>query len=98
MAASVLQLSYCEGAVPLSVLAAASLAGVEVAAKVNPKLPKGSQPVLALPNRWVFISQHIDALTQETLSNYAVTLVLQEQEWRNRGHSVHSPLLCPNCC
>lgn len=71
MAASVLQLSYCEGAVPLSVLAAASLAGVELAAKVNPKLPKGSQPVLALPNRWVFISQSIDALTQEILSNYA---------------------------
>ena len=71
MAASVLQLSYCEGAVPLSVLAAASLAGVELAAKVNPKLPTGSQPVLALPTRWVFNSQSNDALTQGILCNNA---------------------------
>ena len=47
-----LQLAYSEGAAPLSVLAAANLAGVELAAKANPKFAKGSQPVLSLPDRY----------------------------------------------
>lgn len=49
---SMLQLAYCEGGAPLSVLAAADLAGVELAAKPNPKFAKGSQPVLSLPDRY----------------------------------------------
>ena len=49
---SMLQLAYCEGAAPLSVIAAADLAGVELAAKANPKFAKGSQPVLSLPDRY----------------------------------------------
>lgn len=49
---SMLQLAYCEGAAPMSVIAAADFAGVELAAKANPKFAKGSQPVLSLPDRY----------------------------------------------
>jgi hypothetical protein len=51
MASGTMQLAHSDGAVPLSVLATASLVGVDLAAKVDPKLERGAQPVLTLPQR-----------------------------------------------
>jgi hypothetical protein len=51
MASGTMQLAHSDAAVPLSVLATASLAGMDLAAKVDPKLERGAQPVLTLPQR-----------------------------------------------